>query len=108
EVSLRPNRFVWLGTTFPFEAFTFYFKQAPAGLFQVHAYRYAPDSSTFIVECSDETFRRSGLDPADEDRTLAFCEELFATELADHRLLKNRSLWRNFLLISCGRCPHDK
>jgi anthraniloyl-CoA monooxygenase len=106
DISLRPNRFVWLGTTFPFEAFTFYFEQNDAGLFQVHAYRYAPDSSTFIVECSEETFQRSGLDPADEDATIAYCERLFARQLAGHRLIKNRSLWRNFPVVRCGRW-HD-
>jgi anthraniloyl-CoA monooxygenase len=106
EISLRPNRFVWLGTTFPFDAFTFYFQQSQFGLFQVHAYRYAPQSSTFIVECSDETFRRAGLDEADEDATIAFCEKLFAKELAGHRLQKNRSVWRNFPVIRCGKW-HD-
>ena len=32
SVDLRPNRFVWLGTTFPFEAFTFHFKPTAHGL----------------------------------------------------------------------------
>src|SRR5690606_29140589 len=44
----RPNRFVWLGTTFPFDAFTFYFKENAHGLWRVHAYRYEPERSTFI------------------------------------------------------------
>src|SRR5262249_33873227 len=65
DVDFRPNRFVWLGTTFPFEAFTFYFKADAAGLWRVHAYRYAPGESTFIVECTDETWRRAGMDRAD-------------------------------------------
>ena len=72
-VELRANRFVWLGTTFPFEAFTFYFNQHEHGLFQVHAYRYesgeGASRSTFIVECSEETFRRSGLSETDEHAT---------------------------------------
>src|SRR5206468_141714 len=38
----------------------------------------------------------AGMDRADEDATLAFCEALFEAELQGHRLLKNRSLWRNF------------
>ena len=107
EIDWRPNRFVWLGTTFPFGAFTFYFKESRHGLFQVHAYRYEQGSSTFIVECSDETFRRTGLDPADEDATLAYCEALFAAELAGHRLQKNRSLWRSFPVIRNGRWHHE-
>jgi len=39
RVDVRPNKFVWLGTTVPYEAFTFIFKQTPKGLFRVHAYR---------------------------------------------------------------------
>ena len=81
HVEPRPNRFVWLGTTFPFGAFTFYFKPSTAGLFRVHAYRYAPDQSTFIVECTEETFARTGLGETDEDATIAYCERLFSDEI---------------------------
>lgn len=113
EVDLRPNRFVWLGTSFPFPAFTFYFIKNEHGLWRVHAYRYAqePDAggsrATFIVECTDETFRRAGLDPQDEDATIAYCERLCRRELAGHRLLKNRSLWRQFPTVACGSFFHD-
>jgi len=96
DVDFRPNRFVWLGTTFPFEAFTFYFKANEHGLFRVHAYRYSEQSSTFILECTGETWVRAGLDQASEDETLAYAEKLFAEELRGHRLLKNRSIWRAF------------
>ena len=56
RIDLRRNRFVWLGTTRPFPAFTFYFKPSPAGLWRVHAYEYAPGRSTFIVEAREETW----------------------------------------------------
>jgi anthraniloyl-CoA monooxygenase len=108
EVDLRPNRFVWLGTTVPFEAFTFHFVENEHGLYRVHAYRYEPGRSTFIVECTAETFARSGLDPNDEDATLAYCERLFARELGGHRLLKNRSIWRQFPTIKNRRWHHDR
>ncbi|MCC6552615.1 MAG: bifunctional salicylyl-CoA 5-hydroxylase/oxidoreductase [Polyangiaceae bacterium] len=106
SIDWRPDRFVWLGTTFPFEAFTFYFNEDAAGLFMVHAYRYEEGRSTFIVECSGETFARTGLDIADEDGTIAYCERVFEKELEGHRLLKNRSHWRNFPTIRNGRW-HD-
>lgn len=99
DIGHRPNRFVWLGTTFPFEAFTFHFKRAAAGLFQVHAYRYEDGLSTFIVECSSETWEKTGLAETDEDATVAYFEEIFADELRGHRLLKNRSHWRRFPVI---------
>jgi anthraniloyl-CoA monooxygenase len=103
NVDVRGNRFVWLGTTFPFRAFTFYFKENRHGLYRVHAYRYAADQSTFIIECTDETWRKTGLGETDEDATIAYCSELFKEELAGHPLLKNRSHWRQFPTIRCGR-----
>ncbi len=100
HIDLRPHRFVWLGTTFPFEAFTFYFREAPAGLFQVHAYRYEEGRSTFIVECSDAVFRRTGLAENDEAATARYLEGVFERELAGHKLLTNRSIWRRFPVIT--------
>ncbi|HEV2750394.1 MAG TPA: bifunctional salicylyl-CoA 5-hydroxylase/oxidoreductase [Gemmatimonadales bacterium] len=95
-VDWRPNRYVWLGTTRPFPAFTFYFKRDQHGLWRVHAYQYEPAGSTFIVEATEATWRAAGMDRANERDTLAFCEALFREELQGHRLLTNRSLWRNF------------
>jgi anthraniloyl-CoA monooxygenase len=98
-VDLRPNRFVWLGTTKPFPAFTFYFKRNEHGLWRVHAYQYAPGHSTFIVECRDETWRAAALEGASEADTAGFIEALFREELAGHRLVTNRSIWRQFPTI---------
>jgi anthraniloyl-CoA monooxygenase len=99
DTDTRPNRFVWLGTTKPFPEFTFYFRTDAHGLWRVHAYQYAPDRSTFIVECRDETWQAAGLDRADEAATAAFLEALFSEELAGHRLIANRSVWRQFPTI---------
>ena len=106
EIDWRPNKFVWLGTTFPYPAFTFLFKESAHGLWRVHAYRYDASTSTFILETTEATWRRAGLDRADEDQTLAFCERLFAEELGGHRLLKNRSLWRSFPTVRNGSWRH--
>ena len=99
QIDVRPNRFVWLGTTKPFPAFTFYFRQTTHGLWRVHAYQYEPGRSTFIVECSDETWRAARLEAAADAETAAFLEEVFAEELAGHRLITNRSVWRQFPTI---------
>jgi anthraniloyl-CoA monooxygenase len=92
----RRNRFVWLGTTRPFPAFTFYFKSSSVGLWRTHAYQYAPGRSTFIVEAREETWKASGLDENDEQATVAYLEHLFKDELQGHPLLANRSIWRRF------------
>lgn len=102
RIDERKNRFVWLGTTKPFPAFTFYFRSNVHGLFRVHAYQYVTNPagdgpcSTFIVEATEETFQRTGLSEADEAATIAYCEALFREELEGHRLLPNRSIWRRF------------
>jgi anthraniloyl-CoA monooxygenase len=106
RVDLRPNKFVWLGTTKPFPAFTFYFKNDPHGLWRVHAYQYEPGMSTFIVEAREATWRAAGMDRASEAETLAFCERLFAEELEGHRLQSNRSIWRNFPTVRNEQWSH--
>ena len=62
EVDVRPNRFVWLGTSRPFPAFTFDFVHDAHGLWRLHAYQYEPGGSTFIVEAREGTWRAAGMD----------------------------------------------
>ena len=103
-VDVRPNRFVWLGTTRPFPAFTFYFREDEHGLWRVHAYQYrASGKSTFIVEATEETWRRAGMDTATEEETVYFLSRLFEEELEGHPLIRNRSLWRQFPTIANAR-----
>ena len=59
-----------------------------------------------IVECTDETFERAGLDEEDEAATIAFCEELFAEELEGHRLVGNKSIWRRVPTVKNERWHH--
>lgn len=103
----RRNKFVWLGTSLPLDTFTFIFEANQHGLFQVHAYRFEEGLSTFIVETTEETWQRAGLDQASEADTIAYCETLFAKHLKGHRLLSNRSIWRTFPTIKCERWVHD-
>jgi anthraniloyl-CoA monooxygenase len=107
SIDWRPNRFVWLGTSRTFPAFTFYFKWTAQGLWRVHAYQYDREHSTFIVEAREKTWRAAGLESATEDESAAFCEELFKPELEGHKLLKNRSIWRRFPTIRNERWHHD-
>lgn len=100
-------RFSWLGADLRLPAFTFIFRENEHGLFQVHAYPFDAQTSTFIVECREETWQRAGLDQADEAATIAYVEELFRPELAGHRLLSNRSVWRNFPTIRNERWHHE-
>jgi anthraniloyl-CoA monooxygenase len=102
------TRFSWLGTSLPLTAFTFFYRENEHGLFQVHAYPFEPGMSTFIVECHEDTWKRAGLDRADEAETVRYCERTFAAELKGHRLLANRSIWRSFPTIRNERWSHGK
>ena len=103
EVTLRPNRFAWMGSTRPFDAFTFFFKERPEGIFIAHCYQYEANASTWVLETDPETFARAGLDAMDEATSARFMEEVFAEELAGHRLVTNRSAWRRFPALKCAR-----
>ncbi|MCE9637526.1 MAG: bifunctional salicylyl-CoA 5-hydroxylase/oxidoreductase [Planctomycetes bacterium] len=102
EIGWGRTRFCWLGTTLPLRAFTFVFKHSPHGLFAVHAYPFEKGLSTWIVECSEDTWKRAGLDRATEAETVAYCADLFRDELKGHALLTNRSIWRSFPTIRCA------
>jgi anthraniloyl-CoA monooxygenase len=92
-------KYVWFGTDLVLDAFTFIFKESEAGLVQVHAYPFDENTSTWIIECPHATWRALGFDAMDEADSLAACEALFAEELRGHRLLSNRSLWTDFMLV---------
>jgi anthraniloyl-CoA monooxygenase len=107
SVDVRPNFFSWMGSTRPFDAFTFFFRETEHGIFIAHCYQYEPDRSTWITETDPETFKRAGLDRLDEAASARFVESLFAEELQGHRLITNRSIWRNFPTIRCERWVAD-
>lgn len=97
------NRFVWYGTAQRFECLTLTFRENADGAFVAHHYRYAPDMSTFIVECDDATWNRAGFADMSEAQSRAYCEAVFAEDLGGHALVSNKSLWRQFPLVS-NRC----
>ncbi|MGN6156337.1 MAG: bifunctional salicylyl-CoA 5-hydroxylase/oxidoreductase [Sphingomicrobium sp.] len=107
DIDVRANKFVWLGTSKVFEAFTFAFEETEHGWIWAHAYRFAPDCSTFIVECSEQTWRSFGFDKLSQDKSIAACEKLFAKYLDGHRLQSNAThlvgsaAWLNFRRIKC-------
>lgn len=101
------SRYIWFGTRRSFDSFTFIFRGNDDGFFQAHAYPYDGTTSTFIVECREDAWRRAGLDTADEDASIAYCEKLFERELRGRRLMSNNSRWINFVTIKNRRWHHD-
>ena len=102
RVEMGKAKYCWFGTDLVLDAFTFIFRENEHGFFQVHAYPFAGELSTFIVETDESTWRRAGLDAMTEAESIAYCERLFAAELRGHHLLGNRSLWVSFATLSCA------
>jgi anthraniloyl-CoA monooxygenase len=111
DIVTRPNRFIWLGTHKRYEPFTFLFERTEHGWFQAHIYKFDDSTSTFIVECPEHVWLAHGLDRADPDASIAFCERLFAANLQGERLLSNArhlrgSAWLNFQRVRCAQWSH--
>ncbi len=107
ELDLRPNKFTWMGSTRPFDAFTYLFRENAHGIFIAHCYQYEPGASTWVLECQEQTWRAAGLDQTDEAGSARYLEDVFAEDLQGHKLMTNRSLWRNFPTLRNKRWVKD-
>ncbi|HXA20666.1 MAG TPA: bifunctional salicylyl-CoA 5-hydroxylase/oxidoreductase [Acetobacteraceae bacterium] len=103
SIDARTNRFAWLGTHKLFDAFTFVFVETEWGWFQAHAYRFNDDTSTFIVETREATWRAAALDQMEVPQSVAFCERLFAPWLDGNALLTNMRHLRGSQFINFHR-----
>ncbi|MEO8319236.1 MAG: bifunctional salicylyl-CoA 5-hydroxylase/oxidoreductase [Bradyrhizobium sp.] len=103
EVDLRSNKFAWMGSTRPLDAFTFIFQETEWGPFIAHAYQYEGGRSTWIFETDAETFARAGLEGLSERQSADRMAEIFGWFLEGHSLQTNRSMWRNFPMIRSQR-----
>ncbi len=117
DLDVRKAKYVWLGTTRLFDAFTFLFLDRPEGIdgvFQAHAYRFDERHSAFIVECDRASWRAAGFDRLDLDGTVAVCERLFAPWLAGEPLLANlppqqrAAPWQSFTRVRNAQWHHER
>ena len=107
QIDLRSNKFAWMGSTKPLDAFTFIFQETEWGPFIAHAYQYEAGRSTWIFETDAETFQRAGLEGLSEQQSADRMAEIFGWFLDGHPLLINRSMWRNFPMIRSQRWVKD-
>ena len=112
DVDVRACKYIWLGTQQGFQdAFTFIFEETEHGWIWAHAYQFDAHTATFIVECSEATWRRFGFETMSQEETLATCERVFAAHLDGHRLATNArhlrgSAWLNFRRVQCEKWSH--
>jgi anthraniloyl-CoA monooxygenase len=113
DIDVRACKYIWLGTRQRFhDAFTFIFEETEHGWIWAHAYQFDADTATFIVECSDATWRRLGFDAMSQEATIAACERIFAKHLDGQPLATNArhlrgSAWLNFHRVQCEKWSHE-
>jgi anthraniloyl-CoA monooxygenase len=119
-VTTGRNRYIWLGTPKVFDAFTFAFRRTDAGWVWAYGYPSSGETSTFIVECSPETWAGLGLDGPDHDAGLRLSAEIFADVLGGQPLLDmpagpspwlqfreiRNATWRAGNLVLAGDAAH--
>jgi anthraniloyl-CoA monooxygenase len=108
-VSVRRNRYIWYGTNQLFHGLTLTFREHEGGVFAAHSYKFNKQTSTFIVECDEETWAAAGFEKMSDAETRAYLEKVFRDDLGGHPLLSNNSRWINFVNVrnrhwSDGNC----
>jgi 2-polyprenyl-6-methoxyphenol hydroxylase-like FAD-dependent oxidoreductase len=111
DVRMSGNRYVWLGTDKVFESFLYAFALTDSGWLWAYAYRVDAVSSTFIVECPQETWVGLGFDTMPPDDSLRLLEKIFARQLEGHQLAGQADdradiRWLNFRTVTNQRW-HD-
>ncbi|WP_327303929.1 bifunctional salicylyl-CoA 5-hydroxylase/oxidoreductase [Streptomyces sp. NBC_01298] len=99
-------RYIWLAADFAFEAFRFEIAETEHGVVQLHAYPYAADSSTVIVEMREEVWLAAGFDLCDEAESAARCAKIFGEALRGRPLRGNGSAWTRFRTVVNARWSH--
>jgi anthraniloyl-CoA monooxygenase len=107
KITLKKNRFVWLGSTKPLDAFTYFFRTTPHGLIVAHSYQYEKGMSTWIFECSNETWEKFNFEVTNEEDTITKISEIFVAELDGHSLISNKSHWRQFPHVTNQNWYHN-
>jgi 2-polyprenyl-6-methoxyphenol hydroxylase-like FAD-dependent oxidoreductase len=103
HVDWLTNRFAWYGTRQLFDCLTLTFRANEHGTFVAHHYRHSSTMSTFIIECDGATWLHAGLDRMSDEASRAYCERVFAPDLGGHSLVSNKSVWRQFPLLTNRR-----
>jgi anthraniloyl-CoA monooxygenase len=103
------NKYIWLGTPRVFHGLTLTFVAHATGLYAAHSYKFDDRTSTFIVECTEATWRAARLEQMTETETCRFLEAVFDKHLEGQPLLtRNFVKWLNFPLVRNDRWHDDQ
>jgi 2-polyprenyl-6-methoxyphenol hydroxylase-like FAD-dependent oxidoreductase len=108
DVRQGGNKYLWLGTNKVFESFTYAFVHTDSGWVWAYGYGIGDGLSTFIVECSAETWARLGFDALSPQDSLSLLEKLFQRHLDGQPLLgqvqrEAGAGWLNFRTVTNRR-----
>jgi 2-polyprenyl-6-methoxyphenol hydroxylase-like FAD-dependent oxidoreductase len=107
DVRLGTNKYLWLGTDKAFEAFTYAFVSTDSGWIWAFCYGIDAGLSTFVVECSPDTWAGLGFDTLSSQDSLSLLEKLFERHLDGHSLLgQAQPGWLNFRTVTNRRWHH--
>lgn len=114
RIDVHKGFYLWAGTDVALPSAVFTPVQTDYGTFVAHAYPYAGNRSTFLIETDEETWRRAGFDAstdrtpfeASDEESLEYLSGAFSEHLHGHRLIGNRTRWLQFRTVSCERW-HD-
>src|SRR5262245_2726531 len=62
QLDLRAHRYIWYGTNQLFHGLTLTFREHHGGTYAAHSYKFNKQTSTFIVECDPETWKKAGFE----------------------------------------------
>jgi anthraniloyl-CoA monooxygenase len=119
RVEVGRGLYLWCGTDFALPHNLFIPVTTEHGMFVAHAYPYAADRSTVLIETDERTWRKAGFDlttaslagdpsGSSDETSLAYLEDAFRDHLDGHPLLGNRTRWLRFNTVSCQRWHHGR
>ncbi len=107
QLQVRSNRYIWYGTNQLFHGLTLTFRENAAGVFSAHSYKFNKTTSTFIVECDEETWTNAEFSELSDAETREVLADVFAPDLGGHPLLSNNSKWINFVDVKNRNWRHE-
>ena len=107
-LDVRKNKYIWLGANKTFNGLTLILREHDSGRYVAHAYKFNQTTSTFIVECIDDTWENAGFENMSDVETCAHLEDVFRDDLEGHPLLHNSFVkWLNFVIVKNQLCFHN-
>lgn len=107
--------FVWCGAEISLEGTLFMPVRTDAGVFVAHAYPYAENLATFVIETDAGSLERAGCrmqdfahDGDSDESSLAYLTQAFSELLEGESFIGNRSRFMSFRTISCRRWWHEQ